>query len=380
MKSLSGFVLLAATLVLLTACAPKITTPYTPVGTKDISSKVAGGEYRERVDNFLLVLDASSSMAQPYTMGSRYQVAQGLAGNLNATLPELDWQAGLRFFGPRFVDTGRTVLAYGMTTHNRADLAAALNVVEEPSGTTPMGTALRRAGEDLAGTSGRTALVLFSDGEVESDCDVLGVVAELHDRFDGKLCLYPVLVGDSAAGAALMEKIVEKSACGMVTRASELLSAEAMAAFATKVFLEQAPARAPVAVAPIVQEQAEPVYRTEARRLEVNFAFDKAEIRPADHADLARFAEFLKAHPEIGAVEIAGHTCNMGPAGYNQGLSQRRAESVVKYLVDKLGVDSQRLSAKGYGLSKPLASNDTLAGRQQNRRVEAVVTTLVEQK
>ena len=79
-------------------------------------------------------------------------------------------------------------------------------------------------------------------------------------------------------------------------------------------------------------------------------------------------ASILKANPTI-YVEVQGHTDNVGTRDYNLDLSQRRAESVKKYLVDK-GVDDWRLKAVGYGPDKPIASNDTKKGKDQNRRVE----------
>ena len=82
--------------------------------------------------------------------------------------------------------------------------------------------------------------------------------------------------------------------------------------------------------------------------------------------DLA--AEILIKYPEM-QVEIAGHTDNLGPEAYNLKLSQGRAQAVVDYLV-KTGVAATQLSAKGYGESLPLKSNDSEAGRERNRRVE----------
>jgi len=373
----SGLVLVAAALFL-GGCGAKVTTPYTPVTPEDLGPRVAAGEYEAKVDNFLLLLDGSSSMARPHTTGTRYETAQGLAASLNETLPELSWSAGVRAFGPRFASASkRSALVYGMTPHNRADLAAALDTIEGPAGTTPLAAALTRSGDDLAPLAGKSALVIFTDGEVESADDVLRAGAQLRNRFEDRLCVYPVMVGDSAAGSRMLERLVDNSACGFVSRADELASGKALAAFATEAFLQKAPP-APVAVAPPVVK--EPVFRTETVRLAVNFVFNSAEIRPDESDDLARFAEFLKKYPEkISTVEIAGHTCNMGPAAYNQRLSQRRAESVVKYLVDNHGVDPALLKAKGYGMTKPIASNDTPEGREQNRRVEAVISVEVKE-
>jgi len=77
-------------------------------------------------------------------------------------------------------------------------------------------------------------------------------------------------------------------------------------------------------------------------------------------------------------VVIEGHTDNVGSAAYNQKLSQRRADSVRKYLIDNYNIDPDRIDAMGYGEEKPIASNDTEAGRSQNRRIQAVLSAETE--
>jgi len=77
---------------------------------------------------------------------------------------------------------------------------------------------------------------------------------------------------------------------------------------------------------------------------------------------------FLKENPQY-VVEIQGHTDSTGPKAWNDTLSQMRADSVKDYLVAN-GVAEGRLTAKGYGSSEPIASNDTAEGRRQNRRVD----------
>jgi OOP family OmpA-OmpF porin len=114
--------------------------------------------------------------------------------------------------------------------------------------------------------------------------------------------------------------------------------------------------------------------------LDIKFQTNKADIQPQYHEELARFADIIKRHPEFGSITIEGHTDSVGDAGYNQKLSQRRAESVRNYLITKLGVDAERLSAKGFGESKPIADNMVASGRLQNRRVEAAVDYTVEKK
>ncbi|MEZ5825519.1 MAG: OmpA family protein [Geminicoccaceae bacterium] len=101
---------------------------------------------------------------------------------------------------------------------------------------------------------------------------------------------------------------------------------------------------------------------------DVLFDFDKADIKPAAAAELDMLAEQMNANPQQ-SFEVQGHADSRGSDAYNQGLSERRAQSVVSYLAGK-GVKADRLTAVGFGENRPVASNDTEEGRAQNRRVE----------
>jgi outer membrane protein OmpA-like peptidoglycan-associated protein len=79
--------------------------------------------------------------------------------------------------------------------------------------------------------------------------------------------------------------------------------------------------------------------------------------------------KLLQATPGIKQMKVEGHTDNRGAAAMNLDLSKRRAASVVTWLIQH-GIDSGRLSSEGYGITKPIDTNDTDAGRQANRRVE----------
>ncbi len=106
---------------------------------------------------------------------------------------------------------------------------------------------------------------------------------------------------------------------------------------------------------------------------QVQFDTGKATIKPASDALLDSVAAVLKEHPEIRKVEIQGHTDNKGSKPLNKTLSQNRANSVQKAL-EKRGVESARLTAKGYGQDVPVADNKDEEGRAKNRRVQFVVT------
>ena len=117
--------------------------------------------------------------------------------------------------------------------------------------------------------------------------------------------------------------------------------------------------------------------RETARGLIVNVSdvlFDtgSATLKPGAREKLARVAGILASHPDL-KIEIEGHTDSVGGDDYNQRLSERRAESVRAYLVQQK-ITPASVDAEGFGESRPVASNTTPAGRQQNRRVELVVS------
>jgi len=105
-----------------------------------------------------------------------------------------------------------------------------------------------------------------------------------------------------------------------------------------------------------------------------NLFFDSgsSKIKPESMLELKRLSRLLKENPQF-QIEISGHTDNVGSRSSNDKLSKDRAESVRVFLM-KEGINQSRLSAKGYGFSKPVASNDTDEGRKQNRRVEILFT------
>jgi OmpA-OmpF porin, OOP family len=105
----------------------------------------------------------------------------------------------------------------------------------------------------------------------------------------------------------------------------------------------------------------------------VPFESGSSKILPQYSSELDKLGQVLTAPSfQEYRIQIEGHTDSIGSDGYNQALSQRRAESVKRYLVQHFPIDSDRLVAKGFGKTKPIASNDTPEGRYQNRRIEVV--------
>ena len=105
---------------------------------------------------------------------------------------------------------------------------------------------------------------------------------------------------------------------------------------------------------------------------DVLFATGKSDLRGSSDRSIDTLSTFLKGHPERN-VRIEGFTDSVGTEDYNQGLSDRRASAVADALVRR-GIDAQRLLTHGYGEAYPVASNDNSTGRQENRRVEVIIS------
>ncbi|WPB82127.1 OmpA family protein [Archangium violaceum] len=100
----------------------------------------------------------------------------------------------------------------------------------------------------------------------------------------------------------------------------------------------------------------------------IQFKAGSETIQASSHKLLDEAVTVLKEHPEV-RLEISGHTSSDGDAQLNQQLSERRAEAVKQYMMSR-GIEANRLTARGFGSSRPLAPNDTAAGREKNRRIE----------
>ena len=141
---------------------------------------------------------------------------------------------------------------------------------------------------------------------------------------------------------------------------------------------EEAPAaEAPLGPIPAAEPSAERMKYCVS--LNIEFDINKAEIRPQYHDEVAKVGDFMKKYPTTTAV-IEGYTDEVGNDDYNMRLSQQRAESVVKYLTEKFGIEPTRLSAMGYGKTKPIADNTTDEGKQKNRRINAIIDCTLDMK
>jgi OOP family OmpA-OmpF porin len=363
---------------LLAACAtapPMTTEPFQAV-------QLDSSAFVSSVDTFVILMDASSSMAEKYQDMYKISLAKKVVSGINATLPPIDAKAALVVFGSgECLNKQHAMALFGPAPYNQSEMAAGLDSLKCVGGTSPMYDGTELAGQKLQESLGKTALVVVSDGEDINQDLVMQSAQALKDAMGDRLCIYTVQVGDDAKGTKLMKSIAEVGGCGFAVNADEITDPAAMADFVTKVFLAPAPV---VAVTPLdsdgdgVPDDIDQCPGTPAGAKvndvgcwhlagdTVQFDFDSATIN--DTSLLEAALVIMKENPEITG-EVAGHTCSIGPEAYNQGLSERRANAVRDWFIQN-GIAAERLRAVGYGETRPIASNDTEEGRRKNRRVE----------
>lgn len=372
-------------------------------------------QYKSAVDNFYLVLDASSSMGEKFNSNEKFTLATEFISRMNQSLPELGQTCGLRSFGHnRSVSKELTTLFYGINEYSTDLCSSALDKISVPGGTSPMGKALAAVQKDMAGLDGKTALIIVSDGK-DIPGSAASETAKLVEIYGSSLCIYTVLVGDNAGGRELMRNLAHTGDCGFVSSAGDLLTGPAMADFVEKVFLSKKEAKKPVVRPAKKDSDKDGVYDEEdqcpdtpfgvnvdsrgcpldsdgdgvydykdkcpgtPRGAKVNdlgcwvlrtplFGFDQYSIKSEWYSELNHVAAILEKNPSLNIV-LEGHTDNVGTEKYNMNLSNKRARAVKKYLVNK-GISAARIECEGFGFSRPAASNETENGRAQNRRVE----------
>ena len=366
-------------------------------------------QYEPKVDNFMVILDKSSSMSWKYNGQKRLNIAKDFLSAMNQTIPDMKLNGALRTFGHMASASGKpTVLFYGPAEYSKKKFQGALNAAQRAIGRSPMASAINAATGDLKKSEGQIAVIIVSDGE-DMDTTPITAAKNMKAKFGDRLCIYTVLVGDDPAGETLMKQVAAAGGgCGVSVRADGFKDSGDMGDFVKNVFLAE--------VAKPVDSDGDGVYddldrcpdtprgvkvdaqgcpldsdgdgvpdyldkcpntpkgaTVDARgcwtyAAVVMYDFDSAEIKSEAFPMLDEAVSILKKNPEIN-VEIDGHTDNIGPAAYNMNLSERRAKAIMKYFVDK-GVEAQQLTTKGFGLTKPAAGNDTEEGRAKNRRVE----------
>lgn len=297
-----------------------------------------------KVDQIMILADVTGSTGKHGV----FELEKQLVGDFVAMMPDLNYRAGFSSFasGPEN-DWTRVRLANGtldrMTTASRG--------YEYLGRSTPLRHAVETVGSEFRPNAGHAALVVFSDGKSKPHRNILDECAAIAEALDGNLCIYTVNVGSDEQGRMLLEQMAEVTGCGVAWQASDLQSQAAMEAMVREVFFGS-------------RQQT----RTVVLGAEVLFDFDKATLKPEGKRAIDALVADMKAAPRE-TVAVEGHTCDLGSDSYNMGLSQRRANAVKTYMVDR-GINASRISTQGYGESRPAVPNTGESNRQLNRRAE----------
>ncbi len=368
-------------------------------------------QYSAAVDNFIIILDASGSMAEDYRGNEKFIIAKTVVHRMNLTIPELGQKCGLRMFGHDESTPKATKLLYGIDTYSTSGFDRGLDKIKSAWGESPLYLAFNAAGNDFSSLSGSKALIVITDAKkmISDNSKAMNAAKALKHKFGSSLCIYPILVGNNPQGTSFMKKLAEVGGCGFFSKAGDLLTSSSMAKYVEDVFLSMERKSAlidsdhdgvydnvdkcpgtPENVA--VDESGCPFDSDKdgvadyldkcpgtPKGAPVNikgcwvisnilFAFNKYSIEPKFFSELDNIAEVLKNNPSLKIV-IQGHTDNIGSKAYNQKLSVKRAEAAKQYLIKK-GIALNRLMTEGFGFSRPVATNKTEQGRALNRRVQ----------
>lgn len=162
-----------------------------------------------------------------------------------------------------------------------------------------------------------------------------------------------------------------KQVCPAKTTQYTLFAAGTGGAVSETVTVTVVPPPPPKAVAPVVAPVVFPKDKP-VMSFHVNFDTDKYTIRPADLAELQKGVEFVKQNPDV-KIHLVGYTDSRGSAKYNQKLSEKRAESVKKYIEGEATIAPEKITSEGKGEADPVGDNKTKEGQFKNRRVELMI-------
>jgi OOP family OmpA-OmpF porin len=324
----------------------------------------ASAEMVKKVDNFIVFLDQSGSMAQAKAAAGHQKLDQAIDSvvRLDKATPELGYTSSVALFAPFKTVTNPA-------THKTGSLASAATGFTPPfNHMTTMGDGLSDIDPVLGKLSGKTALILYTDGESNQGSDPVAEAKSLYGKYGSNLCIHVVSYADTPVGQKTIDGIRALSSCSVAADGKSLESDAAMAKFAKDVLYDEVqPAPAVVKPAP-APAPAPVVVAKEVITFNLLFGFDKSAITDEMVPVLEQAKMILEEDAGVDFV-VSGHTDSTGPEVYNQGLSERRAVSVKNWLVSN-GVSAARLKTVGYGETRAKYDNGTKEGRKLNRRVE----------
>ncbi|HWR02493.1 MAG TPA: OmpA family protein [Humidesulfovibrio sp.] len=320
---------------------------------------------RPKVDNFILLFDHSGSMVltSPDWSELKLKMAKELGVKMTSEIPELGYKSGVNTFAPSATQLAPTIF-------RRSAVIPAIESIDtkyDPYGRiTPLGFGLDKIDPVIGSMSGRTALIIFTDGDSNFGSEPVAEAQALYNKYPN-LCIHIVSYADKAHGKEVVAQIRALKGCSVAGDPKAMASEPGMRQFVRDVFYTVVPDEAP---APRAMAPAAVVASGACESItfgNLNFAFDKYLITKEMEPALEQASSLLK-DSSCKSFTITGHTDSVGTDAYNQKLSERRANSVAKWIMQK-GYSGQ-LNIVGKGKSVPKFDNKTSDGRYLNRRVE----------
>jgi OOP family OmpA-OmpF porin len=237
-RSLTTLAILALVVFFFAGCAAHQPDPaFEPY---DFGPAVKEGKIDKKVDNFLILIDSTQSMAKVdvFRGQSRFQRAWDTVMNLGLTVPDLGYMGMIRVVGatPSLVSP-KTALKYGPRIYTQETFKIAMEQINYAQGRTPLGNSLMMTVDDLSYSAGPIAIIVVSDG-INDAGDPLAAAGKLKKAYGDRICIYTVQIGTDQKGGSLLKQVAQKGGCGFATTEEELSTPLGMARFVEQVFLK----------------------------------------------------------------------------------------------------------------------------------------------
>ncbi|MDP3589641.1 MAG: OmpA family protein, partial [Methylobacter sp.] len=340
---------------LISGCASQPLSTFDIFHAQDLNGLVSSGQYVQKADNFFVLNDSSLSMDEDY-LGAGYpaqpspnklSVEKEILNRINLTIPDLKLTSSIRSFGfGSCLDWGFTRLNQAPSPYSKSAFGSGVDTLTCASGGTPLDSGIEETTKDLSVTTGNIAVLILSDGEV--DTDPVPAVKSLKQRYGDKLCVYTVWVGNEKDlyGQATLNQLADITGCGFGTTAERIYSPAGMARFVQSIFLK-GNTPPPVADCSALDGDVDGIDDCNDKCtntpkgahvnqfgcwiVDIKFDNDKSNIKPQFYPELNNAVTVIKNNPGVH-IEVQGHTSSTGTAAYNQRLSERRAKAVKNYL------------------------------------------------
>lgn len=316
-------------------------------------------------DNFIILFDTSSSTNEmvPGKSISKIQAAKNLLKERNSWMPNLGYQAGLYIYTDNETLMGTFKEVYGMQAYDRDRFAAAIDQLpEKGEGGTTLNAGLSPLRKVVAGLSGKTAIIMFTDGKVtrvRGTKKPLQIAQEIAR--DSDVCFYLISSATAEMDAQMLESVTQVNSCSRVIP---------IAAFMDN---PQYLSGALFTVKTTSYTRLKPMTQTVGVFVDdILFDYDSSVLRSEYNGKLDELGDYLVKNPDTFLV-VGGFADSRGDDEYNMWLSKRRALSIKSYLLGTYDIHGDRVVLQWFGEQNPAADNATEEGRQLNRRVELAV-------